>query len=143
MRCRLWFSATRTKLEFLGVDLPSVAVSSRYAWIRQVVARTTERLPVKGMPLRDRLDAIATHRVWGVLVLLGIMALVFQAIFTWATVPMEWIGLGFDSLGHALAGAIPPGELRDLLINGGLAGVAAVVAFLAPDHVSVFLSRAP
>jgi len=126
-----------TKLNFLGIDLPSVVVTSRYGWIRPIVARSTDRLPVTGMPLLDRMDAILTHRVWGVAVFLGIMALVFQAIFTWATIPMEWIGAGFDSLAHILAGVIPPGDLRDLLISGGLAGVAAVVAFL-PQIIFLF-----
>ena len=128
----------RTKLDFLGIDLPSLAVSSRYTWIRQVVARSTDRVPVKGMPLLERFDAIATHRIWGVVVFLGVMALVFQAIFTWATVPMELIASGFDALGHTLATIIAPGDLRDLTINGALAGVAAVVAFLPQITILFF-----
>jgi len=128
---------SRAKLDFLGIDLARAVVTSRYAWIGQVVARSTDRLPVRGMPMLDRIDAVLTHRIWGVAIFLGIMALVFQAIFSWATLPMEWIGSGFDALGHRIAGLLPPGELRDLLINGALAGVAAVVAFL-PQIVFLF-----
>ena len=126
------------KLDFLGFDRESVAASARYAWIRQVVARSTERVAHPGISLSDRIDAVLTHRVWGLVVFLVLMALMFQSIFSWATAPMELIGEGFDASGAPFRGCMPPGALRDLIINGAIAGVAAVVMFL-PQILFLFL----
>ena len=90
------------------------------------------------MPKSDRLDWILTHRIWGVVIFLGIMALMFQSIFSWAMVPMGAIADGFDWLGAQATAALPPGDLRSLLVNGGLAGVAAVATFL-PQIMLLFL----
>ena len=118
------------KLDFLGFDRESVAATARYAWIRQIVARSIERVAYPGISRTDRLDRILTHRVWGLVIFLLLMALMFQSIFSWATAPMELIGEGFDALGHGVSGLIPPGPLHDLIIDGAIAGVAAVVMFL-------------
>ena len=118
------------KLDFLGFDRESVAVTARYAWIRQIVARSVDRVAYPGISHTDRLDRILTHRVWGLVVFLLLMALMFQSIFSWATAPMELIGEGFDALGHGVSCLIPPGPLHDLIIDGAIAGVAAVVMFL-------------
>ena len=90
------------------------------------------------MSLSDRIDRVVTHRIWGIVIFLGVMAVLFQAIFSWAAVPMAWIKDGFDLLGGVIAGIVPPGDLQDLLIRGGLAGVAAVVTFL-PQILFLFL----
>jgi ferrous iron transport protein B len=62
----------------------------------------------------------------------------FQSIFSWAMFPMDAITAGFDWLGREVTGILPPGDLRDLLVNGALAGVAAVVTFL-PQIMLLFL----
>ena len=118
------------KLDFLGFDRESVAVSARYAWIRQVVARSIDRVAYPGISRTERLDSILTHRVWGLVVFLLLMALMFQSVFSWATAPMELISEAFDTLGRGVSGLIPPGPLHDLIIDGAIAGVAAVVMFL-------------
>jgi len=61
----------------------------------------------------------------------------FELIFTWAAAPMEWIGSAFDALGRQVRGVLPPGDLQDLVVNGGIAGVSAVVTFL-PQIVFLF-----
>ena len=50
------------------------------------------------MTWTDRLDRVLTHRVWGTLIFLAVMFLVFQSIFTWAKPLMNWIGTGKDLL---------------------------------------------
>ncbi len=126
------------KLDFLGIDGQTVLVESRYAWIRSIIAESVHT-PERGTPtITDRIDRIVTHRFWGFLIFLLVMGLIFQSIFSWATYPMEWIAAGFDWLGHELTVAMPPGDLRDLIVNGALAGVAGVVTFL-PQIVFLFL----
>ncbi|MEW6509908.1 MAG: ferrous iron transport protein B, partial [Bacteroidota bacterium] len=126
------------KLDFLGYDRRSVFVESRYTWIKSVCARTVTHRPVSGSSWSDRIDAVLTHKVWGVVIFLGLMALLFQAMFSWAEIPMALIGNGFDWIGGRVADAMPPGDLRDLIIRGGIAGVAAVVTFL-PQIMFLFL----
>jgi len=126
------------KLDFLGFDRRSVFVESRYAWIKTVCERTVRRSPSTRPPLSDRIDAVVTHRFWGLVIFVGLMALLFQIMFSWAALPMELIGRGFDLFSIWVQEVMPPGDLRDLIIKGGVAGVAAVVSFL-PQILFLFL----
>ncbi|MBI2428026.1 MAG: ferrous iron transporter B [Ignavibacteriales bacterium] len=62
----------------------------------------------------------------------------FQTIFAWANYPMELIGNGFDWLGNSVGTILPPGDLHDLIVNGAIGGVGAVVTFL-PQILFLFL----
>lgn len=118
------------RLEFAGIDRQSIVIESRYDWIKNVCANAVTQSTSSDVNLSDNIDRIVTHKVWGFVIFLGIMTVMFQTIFTWATIPMEWIAEGFDWLGTMIRSAMPPGDLRDLIVNGGLAGVSAVVTFL-------------
>ncbi|MFN0157128.1 MAG: ferrous iron transport protein B [Bacteroidota bacterium] len=126
------------KLDFLGFDRQSVFVESRYAWIKEVCDNAVKQSFSDTINMSDRLDRIFTHKIWGFLIFLGIMALMFHMIFTWATYPMELIGAGFDWLGYQISAILPPGEFQSLVVDGGLSGVAAVVTFL-PQILFLFL----
>ncbi|MEJ7616332.1 MAG: ferrous iron transport protein B, partial [Pyrinomonadaceae bacterium] len=103
---------------------------ARYAWIERVV-RGSVRAEGDAQPLAtERIDRVMTHRVAGPVVLLAIMLLVFQAIFSWAQVPMDLIDQGFGTLGGAVRDVMPPGLLTDLLVDGVIAGVGGVLVFL-------------
>ncbi len=82
------------------------------------------------LALSDKIDAVATHPVWGWAIFAGIMATMFLAIFTLAEIPMGWIeglvGWGSDRV----AALIPPGEFHDLVLDGAIAGVEGVIIFL-------------
>ena len=126
------------KLDFLGIDRGSVAVESRYVWIRSVCTGAVDRAFNKEMSTSDRIDRVLTHRVWGLVVFAGLMAFMFQMIFSWAAYPMEWIRYLFDGAGREMMNRMPPGDLRNLLVHGGLAGVGAIVTFL-PQILFLFL----
>jgi len=118
------------KLDFLGIDCQSVVVESRYAWLKSTCEDVVTQKYRSDMSTSDKIDRVVTHKVWGFIVFLGLMCIMFQSIFAWATLPMEWIGAGFDWLGHQVTLYMPPGDLRDLLVSGALAGFASVVTFL-------------
>ena len=126
------------KLDFLGFNRHSVFVESRYAWIRSICAGSVRWTPTGAPSWSDRIDSVVTHRFWGVILFIALMGFLFQAMFSWAALPMEWIGNSFAGLGQAVGQAMPPGELRDLIIKGGIGGVAAVVTFL-PQIMFLFL----
>jgi ferrous iron transport protein B len=85
-------------------------------------------------PLRKsysyRIDSILTHRVWGYLIFLSILFLIFQAIFAWARYPMDLIDSGFRNLSEAVTQALPAGFFSDLLVNGIIAGLNGIVVFV-------------
>ncbi len=80
--------------------------------------------------LSDRLDAVLLHPVFGPLILVIVLFLIFQAVFAWATLPMEAIKASVDWLGALLTQLLPNNWLRSLLINGILAGAGGVLVFL-------------
>jgi ferrous iron transport protein B len=90
-----------------------------------------------GVTLSDRLDALVLHPVLGPVILAVILFLVFQAVFAWAQVPMDEIKLGIAAFGDWLGSALPNSLIKDLLINGVLAGVGSVLVFL-PQIIILF-----
>ena len=90
-----------------------------------------------GVTLSDRVDAVVLNPVLGPLILAVILFLVFQAVFAWAQVPMDEIKLGVSAFGNWLAAALPASLLKDLAINGVLAGIGSVLVFL-PQIIILF-----
>jgi len=122
--------AARERLEGLSVDWRSVAIESRYARLAAIEESTVVRLGPIQETLSDRMDAVLTHKIWGMLIFVGIMALMFQSIFTFAEYPMRGIEAAVKWFGGVVGGWIPPGDLRSLLVDGAIEGVGAVIVFL-------------
>ncbi|MGZ8290586.1 MAG: ferrous iron transporter B [Telluria sp.] len=80
--------------------------------------------------LTEQIDHVVLHPVAGPLILAAIMFLMFQAVFSWAAVPMEMITGGVDALGAMVKTAMSDGPLRSLLVEGILGGVGSVLVFL-------------
>lgn len=112
--------------------------NERYDWASGVVARTVERDSRNGRTASDRIDAIVLHRMLGPLIFVAVMALVFQAMFTWAQPLMNGLQALFDAAGALATSAFPPGDLRSLIVDGVIAGVGSVVVFL-PQITILFL----
>ena len=83
----------------------------------------------RGSPT-DRADRIITHRVGGYLIFFGLLFLIFQAIFAWATVPMDFIDYLFSELSGWVQATLPGGVLTDLLAEGIIPGIGGVVIFI-------------
>lgn len=104
---------------------------ARYEWIEQIAARCVRRRGEdKSFSATERIDHIVTHKIYGPIVLIAIMLLVFQTIFSWAALPMDLIDKGFGTLGDVVRGLMPAGLLADLLVDGVIAGVGGVLVFL-------------
>lgn len=80
--------------------------------------------------LTRKIDAIVLHPAFGLPILLGILFLMFQAVFSWAELPMEWIENGISATGDLLANLLPEGILRSLIVDGIIAGVGSIIVFL-------------
>jgi ferrous iron transport protein B len=90
-----------------------------------------------GITFSDRVDALVLHPLLGPLILAVILFLVFQAVFAWAQVPMDAIKQGVTLFGDWVSAVLPASLLKDLLVNGVLAGVGSVLVFL-PQIIILF-----
>ena len=88
--------------------------------------------------LTGRVDAVLLHPVAGLLILLGLLFVLFQAVFTGAKPLMDFISSGFDALGAMAHDAMPAGLLQSFIQNGVISGVGSVIVFL-PQILILFL----
>ena len=77
-----------------------------------------------------RLDAVVMHPVWGLAILAVVLFLIFQAVFSWANVPMDAIKALMAAVGEWTTAHMADGPLRSLLVDGVIAGLGSVVVFL-------------
>ncbi|PSK95021.1 ferrous iron transport protein B [Taibaiella chishuiensis] len=119
------------KKRFLKARIQAEEVMARYRRIGDIVQRTvTEGVPTRKEQFTERLDKILLHRVWGNVILLLVLFLMFQCVFWLASYPMSWIENGFAFLQGQAAGLLPEAWWSDLLVNGLLAGIGGVVIFI-------------
>ena len=130
--------SARRRLEAAGVDWRSTAIEARYARLFAIEQHVTRETPPPDELLSDRIDRVVTHRVWGPLIFVTVMALMFQSIFWLAQYPMDGIEAAVDALAQWVGSSMPPGDLNDLITRGAIAGVGSVVIFL-PQICLLFL----
>ncbi len=103
---------------------------ARYEQIERITTGTVRGAEHARSSTTERIDSWVTHRIFGPVILLLVMLLVFVAIFSWATVPMDLIDGGFGQLQEAVRGSLPEGLLANLIADGIIAGVGGVLVFL-------------
>ena len=113
-----------------GMDWAGTLVNSRYEVIGQLAAEVVHSTHSSGPSASDRIDSVVTHPVWGWLVLAVVMTLLFVSIFSFAQAPMDWIGNHTTALANWIKGAMPAGELRNLITDGIIGGVGTIITFL-------------
>jgi ferrous iron transport protein B len=86
--------------------------------------------PMKKMVVSDRIDKVLLHPVYGNVILLLVLFTLFQSIFWLAQYPMDWVEKGFAYLGNFINSTMPGGMVRDLLVNGVLAGISGIAVFV-------------
>jgi len=116
------FNPTKTQAE---------EILQRYSRIRHIMQQTvSEPDPLKKSLFTEKLDNLLLHRVWGYVILIGVLFLLFQSVFWLAQFPMDWIELGFAKLSQGLSAALPDNRWTDLLINGVIAGIGGILIFV-------------
>jgi ferrous iron transport protein B len=114
-------------------------VLSRYKIIDKAVknARIKKEQTLKSS-LSKKVDKVLTHRFYGIGIFLTLLFLIFQAIFSWSSYPMDWVEWAFAELSNYVKTSLPAGILNDLIVDGILAGLSGVIVFL-PQIVILFL----
>ncbi len=102
------------------------------------IIKLAVRMPAKPDTLTTRLDAVLLQPVIGLIILLCILFVMFQAVFSWAQPLMDLISSGFDVLGAVVHDTLPDGLLRSFLQDGVISGVGSVLVFL-PQILILFL----
>lgn len=123
-----------------GRGLALVEANARYGQIAAWMREARQVSAPEGRTLTDRVDAVLTHKVWGSLVFVVVMGLVFQSIYAWAEPLMNAIEGAFGWLGGTVAGWLPEDAamLRSLVEDGVIGGVGGVLVFL-PQILFLFL----
>ena len=121
-----------------GHPLPMVDAFAQRRRHVQEVSRAARFVPPDSSRLTERLDAVFLHRVWGPLIFLAVVVLVFQAIFTGAVPLMDGVQAAVAGTGGWVADHLPDSWFRSLLIDGIWSGVGSVVVFL-PQILVLFL----
>ena len=120
---------------WLPPDVADVTATQRE--VRRILAATV-REPALDTRFDERIDRVVLHPVWGMLILAATLFLMFQAVFSWASVPMDLIKSGVQAFGVFLTEQMPDTILRSLLVDGIVAGVGSVLVFL-PQILILFL----
>jgi ferrous iron transport protein B len=104
----------------------------------QRILKACVRPPERPDTITGKIDAVLLHPVAGLVILLGLLFLMFQAVFTWATPAQDLINAAFEGLGGLLSRELPPGLLTSFLTDGVISGVGSVLVFL-PQILVLFL----
>jgi len=104
----------------------------------QRILKAHVRPPEHPDTLTGKIDAVLLHPVAGLVILLGLLFLMFQAVFTWAGPPADAIEAGVAWLGAQVGAGLPDGFLKSLIVDGLFAGVGSVLVFL-PQILVLFL----
>lgn len=116
---------------FQKAKVQAEEVMDRYQKIGGIINKcVVERNPLKQSMFSERVDKILLHPIWGNLVLLLVLFTIFQSIFWLAAYPMDWVEQLFGWISGSLSEILPESFLKDLLINGIVAGLGGIVIFI-------------
>lgn len=122
----------------LGDTPESFIVEARYGYISGICRETVNLTNVDRVQVSDKIDTVLTHRFWAYPVFIIFMWLLFQATFKIGEIPMGWIEIFFSWLGDFVSSHLPESVIRDLIVDGVIAGVGGVIVFL-PNILILFL----
>ncbi len=120
----------RKILEDAGKNYAAEEVLKRYDFIEKCTAGSVHKSSEEKTTLSDKIDEYVTHKVFGPVIFVMVLLLMFQSIFSWAEPFMNLIDLFFIEMGNWMASNLPEGILNDLLVEGVIAGLGGVVIFL-------------
>ncbi|NLR90024.1 ferrous iron transport protein B [Flammeovirga agarivorans] len=127
------------KHDFKDMRLQIDETLQRYNFITPLTQEAVKEKASEEDSFSDKLDRIVTHKVFGPLIFFGLLMLVFQSIFSWASAPMDFIDESIATIGEYLKGVMPEGWFTDLVLDGVLAGLGGVLVFVPQITILFFL----
>ena len=110
----------------------------RYQFINDTLKVGQKIDTANASDLRAKLDKVLTHKIFGYVIFFGILLLIFQSIFDWSSVPMEFIDSTFANLANYAKNHLPTGEFTNLISEGIIPGIGGIVIFI-PQIAFLFL----
>lgn len=120
----------RQRLQIAGSGVPQVEARTRYGFLRAEIRPAITHQVKTGVDLTSRLDRVLTHRVWGLLIFLVILFVIFQSIFIGAEPLKALLDQGIKKLGSWSSNWLDAGSLKSLIQDGIFAGVGGIITFL-------------
>ena len=128
---RIRIAALLGEAKFYKSKIQAAEIMQRYKRIDTIIGQcVVTDSPMKKMVVSDRIDKVLLHPFWGNTILLLVLFLLFQCIFWLARYPMDWVEQAFTGVGNGLNAVLPAGMLKDLLVNGILAGLSGIAIFV-------------
>ena len=125
---RNWLQQT---LDEKGFNLEEAQLEETKIRYKKITDLVTKALTKKATPKpKSSLDKVILHPFWGYLVFIGVLFLIFQTLFSWASYPMDWIDGFFADISRQVLTAFPEGPLTRLLAEGIVPGIGGVVIFI-------------
>lgn len=118
------------KYDFNADKFQSSETISRYKDISATLAEVVIEEGVKKETVTEKIDHILLHKIWGYVIFLSILFLIFQSVFTIAEAPMDWIDQGIAMVNDFLKAKLPDSQLVSLLTDGLIAGIGGVLIFI-------------
>jgi ferrous iron transport protein B len=123
-QCKEQYSFSKSKMQ-------ATETMQRYQRIKAIMhASVVEQDPLRKELRTERLDNTLLHPIWGNLILLGVLFVLFQSIYWLSAFPTEWIEIAFSNVSTFLSKVLPDTTLTHVAIDGVLAGLGGVIGFV-------------
>jgi ferrous iron transport protein B len=120
-----------TQHNFFPGKFQGAETIQRYSFIQDLLDKVTlKNSGGSWKQYNSKLDRILTHKVWGYAIFFAVLFLIFQSIFAWATVPMDFIDGLFADISNYLTKMLPAGPLSSLVTEGIIPGIGGIVIFI-------------
>ncbi len=113
-------------------------IMQRYNRFTPLLSKVLSKSFANAKTLTDKIDFIVTHNVFGPVIFFGLMFLIFQAIFSWSVIPMDWIDRQFAGFAAYLQTNLPHNLFTELLTEGLIPGISGILVFV-PQITILFL----
>lgn len=121
----------RERHQFFPGKFQGAETIQRYSYIQDLLNQVTiKESDPSWKNTSTQIDKVLTHKVWGYVIFFAILFLIFQAIFPWAAVPMDFIDFTFAELSTYVSANLPEGPLTSLLADGIIPGIGGIVIFV-------------
>lgn len=110
----------------------------RYQKIQKILNNSYRIDRLQGTDLRARLDRVLTHYIFGYIIFFVILLMIFQSLFAWTSVPMDWIDVRFAELAGWLSTVMPEGRFTNLITEGVIPGISGIIIFVPQIAVLIF-----
>ena len=129
---------TRNSFNKHYIPYQTIEQASRYAYIDLYISNLIKVKKTDDKTTSERIDSVLTHKIFGPVILIGVLFFIFNAIFNWAQWPMEQISHGINWLSIHIDKILPEGILKSLVVDGIFAGVGSILVFFPQILLLVF-----